>query len=93
MKEEMRSMDSENQAFILCDLPPGRRLRIACKWVYRIKHDGNNTFKRFRARIVAKGYSQVFHIDVEKTYAPVIRIGLGLPEPEWIRPARPRPES
>ena len=63
----------ENKAFTLCDLPPGRKC-IGCKWVYHIKRNANNEFERFRARIVAKGFSQILHIDFEKTYAPVVRI-------------------
>ena len=72
MKEEIQSM-IDNHAFFLCDLPPGRK-SIGSKWVYRIKRDANNKFERCRARIVAKGYSQVIHIDFDKTYAPVVRI-------------------
>ena len=72
MIEEIRYM-VDNHAFFLCDLPPGRK-SIGCKWVYKIKRNANNKFERCRARIVAKGYSQVFHIDFNKTYAPVVRI-------------------
>jgi hypothetical protein len=72
MNDEVKSMLGNN-AFTLCDLPPGRKC-IGCKWVYRIKHNANNEFERFRARIVAKGFSQKLHIDFEKTYAPVVRI-------------------
>ena len=69
MIEEIR-YTVDNHAFFLCDLPPGRK-SIGCKWVYKIKRNANNTFERCRARIVAKGYSQV---DFDKTYAPVVRI-------------------
>jgi Reverse transcriptase (RNA-dependent DNA polymerase) len=72
MKDEINAMHNNN-AWILCDLPPGRKC-IGTKWVFKIKRDGNNKFERFRARIVAKGFSQVFAIDFDKTYAPVVRI-------------------
>ena len=72
MKDEIHSMLEKN-AFTLSDLPPGHKC-IGCKWVYQIKRDANNKFKRFRARIVAKGFSQISHIDFEETFSPVIRI-------------------
>gem|GEM_PF-6147643 len=72
MKDEIQSM-LDNHAFTLCDLLSNRKC-ISCKWIYKIKKDANNQFKRFRARLVAQGYSQVFHLDFEKTYAPVVRI-------------------
>ena len=63
----------ENNAFTLCILPPSRKC-ISRKWVYHIKRDANNKFERFRARIVAQGFSQIIHIDFEETYASVVRI-------------------
>jgi hypothetical protein len=49
-----------------CDIPQGRRL-IKCKWVFDIKRNG-----RFRARLVACGYSQVGGIDFNQVYSPVV---------------------
>ena len=72
MKEEINTMHNNN-AWTLCNLPPGWKC-IGTKWVYKIKRDGNNKFERFQARIIAKGFSQVFGIDFDKTYALVIRI-------------------
>ena len=48
------------------DMPTGRRL-VKNKWVFDIKRDG-----RFRARLVACGYSQVPGIDFQNSYAPTI---------------------
>ena len=48
------------------DMPSGRRL-VKNKWIFDIKRDG-----RFRARLVACGYSQVPGIDFQNSYAPTI---------------------
>ena len=45
---------------------------ISCKWVYRLKHNANGT-KRFKARLVIKGYEQHYGIDFEETFAPVAK--------------------
>jgi len=48
------------------DIPQGRRC-VKCKWVFEIKRDG-----RFKARLVACGYSQIPGIDFHNSYAPTI---------------------
>ena len=39
-----------------------------------IKLDAKNVFKRHKAMLMAKGYSQIAGLDFEKTFAPVVRI-------------------
>ena len=66
INEELRA-HAENQTFSLVRLPK-RRKAITCRWVFTIKKDG-----RFKARLVARGFSQVKGIDYEETFPPVIR--------------------
>jgi hypothetical protein len=72
MKSELDSIQS-NKTWELCYLPPGRKV-IGSKWVFKTKRDGNNNFERYKARICAKGYSQVAGLDFEETFTPVVRI-------------------
>ncbi|GKE95937.1 gag-pol polyprotein, partial [Tanacetum coccineum] len=44
------------------------------KWLWKNKHDEENTVIRNKARLVAKGYSQAERIDFEKSFAPVARL-------------------
>jgi len=55
----------KNKTWTLTELPPGRKA-IGCKWVFKVKPD------KYKARLVAQGYSQVKGIDYEDTYAPVL---------------------
>ena len=48
------------------DIPSNRRL-VGCKWVFKKKRDG-----RYRARLVAQGFTQVAGVDFTDLYAPVI---------------------
>jgi len=66
MSEEMQQLKS-NGTWELAELPEGKTA-VANKWVYKVKNDG-----QFRARLVAKGYSQRFGVDYKETYSPVAR--------------------
>ena len=54
-------------------LPPGGRI-IGTKWVFKRKRNLRGEVERFRARLVALGFSQVFGLDYFGTYAPVARL-------------------
>ena len=72
MHAELQSLE-DNNVWELCELPPGRNV-IGTKWVFKIKVDGMNVVERYKARIVAQGFSQVAGLDFEETWAPVVRI-------------------
>ncbi|RSH90639.1 hypothetical protein EHS25_001244 [Saitozyma podzolica] len=52
---------------------PENRTPIGVRWVFKRKRDEKGQVVRWKARIVAKGYSQVPGVDFEQTYAPVGR--------------------
>ncbi len=52
---------------------PGRKA-IKARWVFRLKTLADGTPERFKARWVAKGFSQIPYIDFNETFAPVIRL-------------------
>ena len=59
--------------FTRVTLPPGRRA-IGCWWVYRLKKDEQGRIVRYKARLVAQGFSQVPNLDYFETFAPVVRM-------------------
>lgn len=62
----------EQNTWELTELPPGRR-PIGVKWVFKIKTNAVGEIEKFKARLVARGFSQIPGVDFEDTYAPVSR--------------------
>jgi hypothetical protein len=62
----------KNGTFVVVDRPNGTNV-VGCKWVYRIKLKADGSIERFKARLVAQGFTQQYGIDFKETYSPVIR--------------------
>jgi hypothetical protein len=66
VREELSSL-IKNRTWDLVRRPKNRQL-VTCKWIFKIKSCG-----RYKARMVARGFSQEYGIDYLETYAPVSR--------------------
>ena len=71
MTEEINA-HLENGTWSIVQLPPGQKA-IGSKWVYRIKHKADGSVERFKARIVAQGFSQRPGYDYTETFASTMR--------------------
>jgi len=71
MESEIVSLN-ENETFEVTELPEGRT-SVGERWVYSVKLDPDFN-EQFKARYVAKGYSQIEGIDYQDTFAPTARI-------------------
>ncbi|KAL0386354.1 UNVERIFIED_CONTAM: Retrovirus-related Pol polyprotein from transposon RE2, partial [Sesamum latifolium] len=69
MKSEMDSMGS-NQVWTLVDPPKGAR-PVGCKWVYKCRLGADGEVTAYKARLMAKGYTQRPGVDFDETYSPV----------------------
>lgn len=65
MNEEMKSLQ-KNETWELVDHPSGKK-PVGCRWVYTVKNKADGTIKRFKVRLVAKGYTQTYGIDYTDT--------------------------
>ena len=61
MKEELKMIEN-NQTWELVDkLTHKRAIRV--KWVYRTKLNSDGSINKHKARLVVKGYAQMFGVD------------------------------
>jgi hypothetical protein len=52
--------------------PEGKSV-VGSRWIYKRKHAANGSVDKFKARFVAKGFSQKEGISFSETFAPVAR--------------------
>ena len=71
MNSEMASL-RENGVYELVDRPKGKKV-VKSKWVFRVKTNEKGEIEKYKARVVAKGYSQVEGVDYDQTFSPTVR--------------------
>lgn len=71
MENKMRSLE-QNETWTLTKLPSGRQ-PIQNRWVFKLKLDGDGAVRRYKARLVSKGFTQRPGIDFEETFSPVVK--------------------
>ncbi|KAL1200962.1 Retrovirus-related Pol polyprotein from transposon TNT 1-94 [Cardamine amara subsp. amara] len=72
MVENMSSLD-KNRTWRLVKRPKTRKV-IGCRWIYRLKPGIPGVEEpRYKARLVARGYSQREGIDYQEVFAPVVK--------------------
>ena len=71
-EKEMRSL-VENDVWELVQPPVNRKI-VGSKWVFKVKHDGDGRVERYKARLVAQGYTQQRGADYDETFSPVVRM-------------------
>ena len=57
----------QNRTWGLVDLPPGEKA-IGSGWVFKVKHNADGSIERYKARVVAKGYSQRPGVDYHEVH-------------------------
>ncbi|PHT64859.1 hypothetical protein T459_29284 [Capsicum annuum] len=72
MQEEIDALE-KNETWELVPKPE-KCNPVTCKWVFRLKKKSNGTIDRFKARLVARGFSQNYGLDYEETFSPVAKM-------------------
>lgn len=70
MEKELQTIENNN-TWSLVELPKDREA-VGCKWVYKIKK-GIDDDTKYKARLVAQGFTQKYGVDYDEVFAPVTR--------------------
>ena len=62
----------KNDTWNLKEIPQDRQI-ISCKWVFKKKRDAERKVIRYKARLVARGFSQKYRIDYDEIFVPAVR--------------------
>nr|GEU65866.1 hypothetical protein [Tanacetum cinerariifolium] len=72
MNVKIQSM-KDNDVWVLVKLPATART-VGSKWLFKKKTDMDGAVYVFKARFVAKGFTQTYRVDYEETFSPVADI-------------------
>ena len=64
---------TQRRTWELVPLPKGRKA-IGLRWTYSIKFNSDGSITRYKACLVAQGFSQVISIDYYDTFTPTVRL-------------------
>jgi hypothetical protein len=53
---------------------PSDKNVVGSKWVFRIKHKADGTIDKYKARLLARGFTQIYGVDYFTTYSPVAKL-------------------
>ena len=68
MERELKTFRRLN-VMEMCMLPHGMNC-ISCKWLFITKYNSDETLNKHKSRLVDRGFSQVYVVDFNETFAP-----------------------
>ena len=78
-KHWQAAIDSEYESLMtrktwkLVPRPAGRKL-VDSKWVFKLKRNPDGSIARYKARLVARGFTQEHGVDYDETFAPTVKV-------------------
>ncbi|WOH00711.1 hypothetical protein DCAR_0520085 [Daucus carota subsp. sativus] len=66
MQTEITALE-ENYTWEIVEPPPNQHI-VDCKWLFRIKYLPDGSVERYKARLVARGFTQTYGLDYFETY-------------------------
>ncbi|XP_050378264.1 uncharacterized mitochondrial protein AtMg00810-like [Argentina anserina] len=74
MNDELKALH-DNQTWSVVPLPKGHKV-VGARWIYKTKFHSDGTIERHKARLVARGFTQIFGVDYKETFAHVAKMNI-----------------
>ena len=62
----------KNHTWTIVQKPPNSNV-VSCKWLFTKKYDAHGNI-RFKARLVARGFTQIPGVDYHETFSPTLKL-------------------
>ena len=72
VQEKVKALH-DNGTWEVVDLPKGKKV-VGSKWVFTMKYKTDGELERYKARLVAQGFTQTYGINYEETFAPMAKL-------------------
>jgi Reverse transcriptase (RNA-dependent DNA polymerase) len=72
MEEELKGLEKNNTWDVV--KLSNEKKPVGCKWVYKIKYNCDSSIERYKARLVAEGFTQIYRIDYQNIFTPVAKM-------------------
>ena len=72
VNNEVKAME-DNHTWNEAELPKGKKA-VTSRWIFTIKYKSNGEIERYKARLVARGFTQTYGEDYLDTFAPVAKL-------------------
>ncbi|MCI05130.1 retrovirus-related pol polyprotein from transposon, partial [Trifolium medium] len=72
MAEELAALEANN-TWSVQPLQQGKKA-VGCRWIYKVKYRADGSLDRYKARLVAQGFTQQAGIDFLDTFSPVAKL-------------------
>ena len=53
---------------------PSEKKPVGAHWIYKMKYKSDGSIERYKARLIAQGYTQIESLDFTKTFASIEKL-------------------